>query len=70
MNPTTKRANDAIRSGDSGRGAPPTEVTTNITSGIAAHIVAQINRSVVIFAAELLHTARSVDETANRRSTV
>jgi threonine dehydrogenase-like Zn-dependent dehydrogenase len=70
INPTTDKANEVIRSKGRGRGVPAIVVTTIIRRGIAAEIAAHINRSVVIFAAELLHTARSVDETANRCSIV
>jgi hypothetical protein len=70
MNPTIDKANEVIRSNGRGRGVPPIVVMTIIRRGIAAGIAAHINRSVVIFAAELLHTARSVDETANRCSIV
>ena len=70
MNPTTDKTNEVIRSKGRGRGVPPIVVTTIITRGMAAEVAAHINRSVVILAAELLHTARSVDETANRCSIV
>jgi hypothetical protein len=66
MNPTADRANDVMRSNGRGNGEPPIVVTTIITRGIAAHTAAHIKRSVVIFVAELPHTARSVDDTANR----
>jgi hypothetical protein len=70
MNPTIDKTNDVIRSKGRGRGVPPIVVMTIIRRGIAAEIAAHINLSVVIFAAELLHTARSVGGTANRCSTV
>jgi hypothetical protein len=53
MNPITASAADAIRRIGNGIAEPATVVEIYITKGIAAHIDAYINRSVVIRATEL-----------------